>query len=64
MTVTSVLVATRKLIFGMRDYTVDSDAGTGAFSLLLGTLHACGHVRSNLSPGKDCKMHRSCIFVS
>ena len=43
VTVTSVAVATRKLLQGMCDCSVDSDAGMGDFSLVLEILHVCGH---------------------
>ena len=58
MTVTSVVVARAKLLFCMCDCTVDTDVGTGEFSLVLGTLHVCGHahVRSQVSPGMDCSL--------
>ena len=53
LTVTSVAIVTKKFIFGMCTCTVDSEASTGDFSLVLGTLNVCGHahVRSHLSPG-------------
>ena len=55
MTVVSVAVATTKFAFGMCDCMVDSDVGTGDFSLVPGILHACGHahVRSHVSPDMD-----------
>ena len=58
MTVTSVVVARAKLLFCMCDCTVDTDVGTGEFSLVLGTLDVCGHahVRSHVSPGMDCSL--------
>ena len=49
VTVTSVAIATTKLLFGMCDCMVDSHVGTGYFSLVLVILHA--HVRSHVSPG-------------
>ena len=59
MTDTSVAVATTKFLFGMCDCTVDSDVGTGDFSLVPGILHVCGHahVRSHVSLGLDCTLH-------
>ena len=55
MTVTGVAVVTTNFLIGMCDCTVDSDAGMGNFSLVLGILHVCGyvHVRSHMSPGMD-----------
>ena len=55
MTVTSFAVATTEFLFDMRDCTVDSDGGTGDFSLALGILFVCGHahVRSHVSPDMD-----------
>ena len=43
-------------LFGMCDSTVDSDVGTGDFSLMLEILHVCGHaqVRSHVSHSMDC----------
>ena len=40
----------------MRDCTVDSDDGTGDFSLVLGVLQVYGqaHVGSHVPPGMDC----------
>ena len=40
----------------MCDCTVDSDVGTGDFSLVLGILHVYGqaHVRSHVCPNMDC----------
>ena len=34
---------------------IDSDVGTGDFSLVVGILHVCGHahVQSHVSPGMD-----------
>ena len=57
MTVTSVAAATTKFLSGMCGCTVDSDVGTGDFSLVLGILHVCGHVqvRSHVSQGMDCE---------
>ena len=43
MTVTSVAVATTKSLFDMCNCTVNSNIGTGDFSLVLGSLHVCGH---------------------
>ena len=40
---TSPTVARRKFLFGMSDYTTDSDAGTGDFSLVLGILDVGTH---------------------
>ena len=39
----------------MCNCAVDSDVGTGDFSLVLGILHVCGHarMRSHVSPGMD-----------
>ena len=56
MTVTSVAVASTKLLFGMCDCTVDSSVGKGYFSLMLRILHVYGqvNVRSYVSPGVDC----------
>ena len=56
MTVTSVAVATTQFLFCMCNCTVDSEVGTGDFSLVLEILHVCGHaqVRSNVSPGMNC----------
>ena len=46
---------TAKFVFGMSDYTVIVDVGTGGFSLMLGILHLCGHV--HVFPGIDwCTM--------
>ena len=55
MTVTSVAVVAKKFLFGTCDCTVDSDAGTGELSLVLGILHLCGHVhvRSHMPLGMD-----------
>ena len=39
VTVTSVAVATTKFLLGMYTCTVDSDVGTGVFSLVLEILH-------------------------
>ena len=52
-----VAVATMKFLFGICDCTVDTDIGTGDFSLVLGILYVCGHVhvRSHVSPGMDCE---------
>ena len=56
MTVTSAVVATAKLLFGMCDCTGDSDAGSGDFSPVLGIPHVRGdaHVRSHVSQDMDC----------
>ena len=45
-----------KFLFGMCDCMVDSDVGTGEFSLVLGILHVCGqvHMRSHVSQGMNC----------
>ena len=53
MTVDTVRVATTKFLFGLCDCTVDSNVGTGDFSLAQGNLHMRGyaHVRSHVSPG-------------
>ena len=40
---TSVAAATTKFLLGMRDCTVDREGGMGNYSLVLGTLHLCGH---------------------
>ena len=40
-TVTSIVVATTKSLLGMCDCTVNSNAGMGDFSLVLGSLHVC-----------------------
>ena len=55
MTVTGVAVAIMKFLIGICNCTVDSDVGTGSFSLVLGILHVCGqaHMRSHVSPGID-----------
>ena len=37
----SVAIATTKLLFGTCDCNVDSDVGTGNFSLVLGMDHTC-----------------------
>ena len=52
---TSDAVATTKFLFGMCDYTADSDASTGYFSFVPEILHVCGHarVRSHVSTGMD-----------
>ena len=54
-TFTSVADVTTKLLFGICDSMVDSDVGTGDFSLVLRILLECGHayVRSHVSPGMD-----------
>ena len=44
VTVPSVVVVTTKLLFAMCNCTVGDDVGTGDFPLVLGILHACGHV--------------------
>ena len=56
MTVTSAAVATTKFLLDMRDCIVDSDVGTGDFSLVPGILHVCrqAHLRSHVPPGMDC----------
>ena len=41
MTATGVAAATKKLLFGTCDSTVESDVGTGDFSLVLGILYVC-----------------------
>ena len=46
MTVTSVAVATAKFLFGICDYTVDSDVGTGNIWLALGILHVWTRARA------------------
>ena len=53
VTVTRNAVATTKFLFGICDYTVDSDTGALDFSLVLGILHLCGNVRWHVSPVKD-----------
>ena len=55
VSVISVAVAKMKIQFSMCDYMVDSDVGTGYFSLLLGILYVCGHahVLSQVYPGMD-----------
>ena len=55
MTIISVAVRTKKFLFGVCDSTVDTDVGTGYFSFVMGTPHACGHAyaRSHVSPGMD-----------
>ena len=55
MTVPCLAVAIKKSLFGMCACTVDSDVGTGDFSLVLGILHVCGlaHVRSHVSLGMN-----------
>ena len=42
MTVSSVKVETMKFLFGFSDCTVNSDNGTGDFSVVLGILHVFG----------------------
>ena len=61
MTVTSVAVATTKLLFGMCDCMVNSDVGMGDFSLTLEISQVCGHeyVGSHVSPGMDCAIKYS-----
>ena len=56
MTVTSFPVVAMKLIFGMCDYTIDSDIGMCNFLLVQVVLHMCGrvHVQLHLSQGMDC----------
>ena len=44
MTVTIAAVAATKSLLGMCDCTVNSNVGTGNFSLLLGSLHVYGRV--------------------
>ena len=53
MTASSVLVGTTT--FSKYVCTVDSNVGTGDFSLVHGTLHVCGHARmqSHVSPGMN-----------
>ena len=46
MTFTSVAVTITKVVFDMRNYTVDSDVGTGDFSLELGMLQVCGQAHA------------------
>ena len=43
----------------MCDCTVDSDVGTGNFSLVQGILHICGHthMRWHMLQGMDCCCH-------
>ena len=43
---TSVLVAITKFLFGMCDCKVNSDVGTGDFSLVLGILQVCRWTRA------------------
>ena len=45
MTVISAEVVTTKFLFGMCDYTVNSDVGSDDFSLVLGILHVRTIVR-------------------
>ena len=49
-------ICDKKFLFGMCNCTVESDVGTGDFSLLLRILQVCGHahVRSHVPPGKSC----------
>ena len=56
LTVVSFADETTKFLFGMCDCTVDSDVGTGNFSLVLGILHVYGHahVRLHVSLGMGC----------
>ena len=51
VTVTGVAVATTKFLFSMCDYTIDSDVGTGDFSLVLGISHMCTCNRTCLRAG-------------
>ena len=55
VTVTCLAVAIKKSLFGMCDCTIDSDVGTGNFSLVVGILQVCGHahVRSHVSLGMN-----------
>ena len=55
VTVTSVAVVTMKKLQSMCDCMVDSDVGTGDFSLMLMILHVYGHVhvQSYASPDMD-----------
>ena len=68
MTVPSVAVATMNFMFGMCNCSVDSDAGTGDFSLVLWILHVCGrvHMQSHVSLSMGSGIHKSvpfCLFV-
>ena len=58
MTVVSVAVEATKFLCSMCDCTVDSDVGTGDFSLVPRILHVCGHahVQLHVSPDMDCIM--------
>ena len=49
--------ATTEFLFRIYDCTVDSDVGTGNFSLMLGISLICGHthVRSHVPPAMDKK---------
>ena len=55
VTVTSIIVAIAKFLFGMCDCKVDSNVGVIKFWLVLGILYVCGleHVLSHMSPGMD-----------
>ena len=55
VTVTSIVVAIAKFLFGMCDCKVDSNVGTIDFSLVLRILYVCRlqHVPSHVSPGMD-----------
>ena len=62
-TVTSVVVATTKFLFGMCDCTLNSGAGTGDLSLGLEILHVCGHahVCSHVSLGMETRAIRGIV---
>ena len=55
MTVASVVVATKKFLFGICNCTVEGLVGTDEFLLVLGTLYVFGyvHVRSHVPQGMD-----------
>ena len=46
-----VVVAATKFLFSLCDCTVDSNVGTGDFSIMLEILNVCGH--AYVSPGMD-----------
>ena len=64
MTVTDAAMATVKFVFGTCNCVLNHGVGTGYLSLVLGSLHVCGHaqVRSHLSPDIDCAKLISIIF--
>ena len=64
VTVTSVAVATTKVLFDILNCIVDSYVGTGDFSLVLGIVHGCGQAIACVSGLRLIYLcSRCCIFV-